>query len=247
LVDSVTHNININNNQTILLGGQYYGVQINRISSGSDDVLTTASKNNMLSRIDISTCIKKIRSKFQVSDNFEFYISKVDMDSALSLDNLMYPSSTKIVNVNLYTWDSKEKIDLSTCNGIQNTYNIPITVTNTLSLDKYRYHKNESIDIFDPTSEPFTSRCFSSIDRESGFDSTINLRRTQFYQNISATCNNDCLYNGIDDDNYLTCSCQGIAANTYALFKTEYLQPLPTTNQGVIECIIYAYNVSFKI
>jgi hypothetical protein len=242
MVNNITHNISINNTETILLGGKFYGVQINRISSGNDNEFVTASDSNMLSKVDISACITTIRNKLQISDDFDFYVSKVDIESALDLDTLMYPATTKVVNLNLYTRDSKEKIDLSICNNVQNTFDIPILNANKLSLDKYRYYKADSIDIYNPTSLPFTTRCFSSIDRESGFDSTINLRRTHYYQNVSAICKNDCIYNGIND-NYLQCLCLGIPADTLALFKTEYLVPLPTTNENIIECLPYAFDV----
>jgi hypothetical protein len=233
-------------NQTILLGGSLYGVQINRISSDLDSVFNSVANNNMLSKVNISTCITRIKSTFQ-PDNFELYISKVDIDSSLDLNNLIYLSSTKIVNINLYTKDPMQTVDLNICDSLQSTFDIPIINTNTLNLVKYRYYKNDSIDIFAPTSEPFTSRCYPYIDKASGFDSTINFRRSQVYQNISATCDNNCLYNGISDNNYLRCSCYGIRGNVSASFKTEYLEPFSKMNQGLIECVPYAFDVIFLL
>jgi hypothetical protein len=242
MVNNITHNININNTETILLGGKLYGAQINRITSGNDKEFVTASDNNMLSKVDINTCITIIRNKLHISDDFDFYVSKVDMDSALDLDTLIYPATTKVVKLNLYTGDSKQKIDLSICNNVQNTFDIPILNANKLNLDKYRYYKADSIDIYNPASLPFTTRCFSSSDRESGFDSTINLRRTHYYQNVSAICKNDCIYNGINND-YLQCLCSGIPGEILALFNNEHLGALSTTNQDILECLLYAFNV----
>jgi hypothetical protein len=232
----------INDSQTIVLGKSNYGVQINRIKTGSDLVLNEAGNTNGLSTINIKECIELLNRKYQFPSDFSFLVSKIDTDSSLELDSQSTTASTKTVTVNLYTSDSKEKIDLSLCSNTPSVINIPIRNTSRLNLAQYRKYKDNGIDIFDTNSEAFTSRCFAYVDNDTNFDSTINQRRTQYFQSTSLSCNNNCIYSGIQTNSYITCNCPGLFPESTARFNTISLEAFSNNNQDVITCIGYAFD-----
>ena len=74
------------------------------------------------------------------------------------------------------------------------------------------------------------------VDNTTGFDTTINYRRTNYYQNLTASCGANCTYLGIDSNNYINCNCSITTPTVQPDFLQEVLSDLPTFNFDVILC-----------
>jgi hypothetical protein len=109
----------------------------------------------------------------------------------------------------------------------------------------YKNFKNIGVDIFDPNNAYFNDRCLGLIDNKTQSDTTLNYRRTNYYQSVTTKCSGaNCVYLGINEKNYVECNC-GVQSDNYFVQTQSYLlDTLSTFNIGVMKCphVIQVYN-----
>jgi hypothetical protein len=156
------------------------------------------------------------------------------------------------VNFKVFNQVTKEELNTTICQGdFPIIIKTKIKAPELLNLTFYNTMINSSIDVYNPNASAFNDICDAHIDTNTGFDTTVNWRRTNYYQNLSAVCDgSNCTYIGIDDEDYVNCQCSGLdsTANVNSDFETYLLGQFTVWNWGVFFCardipvVIYSLN-----
>ena len=145
------------------------------------------NKNNNISTINLGTCEKILRDKYQINEALPLIIFKIDY----------FPPDTliPIIGYEIYHPITKSKLDLTFCKDILVKLNIPV------SIDEKNLFK------YEPNSNFYTDNCFP-YSTENGTDIILNDRKQEFIDNNLSLCENNCEYIGYNTDNkQSSCDC----------------------------------------
>ena len=152
--------------------------------------ITTSNKNNTnknMSSIDLGDCEEKLKSVYDIDRSLPLIFFKIDYFSPDSL--------IPIIGYEIYHPITKEKLNLSHCEDILIKLNIPVNIDEN-NLFKY-----------DPNSEFYKDNCFSYT-TINGTDIILTDRKQEFSENNLSLCENNCNYEGYDEENkQSTCNC----------------------------------------
>ena len=152
--------------------------------------ITTSNKNNTnknMSSIDLGDCEEKLKSVYDIDRSLPLIIFKIYYFSPDSL--------IPIIGYEIYHPITKEKLNLSHCEDILIKLNIPVNIDEN-NLFKY-----------DPNSEFYKDNCFSYT-TVNGTDIILTDRKQEFSENNLFLCENNCNYEGYDEENkQSTCNC----------------------------------------
>jgi hypothetical protein len=156
-------------------------------------------------------CIDKLKEHYNIASTLIVLKSDYNSD-VIDLDNLDNPLTSDSVNFKVYDPNTKEELNTTICsNDAPIKIKTKIKATQLLNLTYYNQMINASIDVYNPSAPAFNDVCVVHIDTDTGFDSTVNWRRTHYFQNLSAFCEGaNCTYAGIDEDDYISCECSSI-------------------------------------
>jgi hypothetical protein len=143
------------------------------------------------------------------------------------------------VKFNIYLSASAEPLNMNNLlgsGGVKLNMTVPISGMSTDKYNKYKIYSAEGIEIYDPNAVAFTNVCFGFIDPITGFDTTINFRRQNYYNGLTASCGLNCQYIGITDDNRMVCSCSPAAVEANADFTPNAISDLSDINLDLIKC-----------
>jgi hypothetical protein len=190
--------------RVIDLGDYLYSVQI--IPEKLHDKAIELSRQLSKSAINTTSCLDEIRSYEKVPKSVALMIVKTELDALLNFDR---PTDirTNSVRFNVFRMDNKKSLDVGVCTSVQ--YEIPFKARNNLNMDKYMILKSLGVDIYNPGGEAFSSRCFSSTDRTTGQDTTLNTRISNYYQGKQLSCSSGCAYAEITKNVSVKCLCPG--------------------------------------
>jgi hypothetical protein len=221
------------------MGNDMLTSQISLSDKSSLELTNQEAVKNHLSIIDLGKCIETLKQYYNTTDDFT--ISKTQYSSLLKIntnETISDSTSLKIYNIN-----TRNEINTSLCNNTNITYKIPISenMKKEMNLTAFQILNNSNIDVFNPNSSSFTSVCSTHIDNATQYDTTLNYRRQNYFQNKSIQCSGtDCKYEGIDENYYVNCNCkQGDQISNPEVFDTVvdyYLQPLSQWNFNLILC-----------
>ena len=142
---------------------------------------------NNISRIIFGECEKKLKKHYNISDNIEIIILKIDIIEK----GLLIP----IIEYELYNSKTKEKLNLEICKDEKIKIYIPV------SLDENNLFKYNS------SSKYYNDICFSYT-TEYKTDITLKDRREEYLKNNMSVCENICEYNKYDYDiKTVECEC----------------------------------------
>jgi hypothetical protein len=189
--------------------------------------------------INPEKCIDKLKDYYNIASTL--IILKSDYDSSVvNLDNLDNPLTSDSVNFKVYNPDTKEELNTTICNNDAPVIiKTKIKATQLLNLAYYNQMKNASIDVYNPTASAFNDICVAHIDTDTGFDTTVDWRRTHYFQNLSALCEGaNCTYAGIDDEDYVNCECSSLTSedDINSSFEKYLLGEFSVWNFGVFLC-----------
>ncbi len=196
-------------------------------------------------------------SNGRILRNQPLLMKKIDFDSKLNImqfnktndlsDSVLYalydPSNGFKINT---TYGNDTKITISTIMKDRDIKsNVNSSNQDNLS-NKTAYPSNMEFDPFDPNDKAFTSRCFISTNETSGYDTTINSRRKEYF-NGTATCftgNSSevkCEYKGVDEHHYIRCVCTNIKLETEIMHSIgkDSLSIFPPVNLDIIGCTFF--------
>jgi hypothetical protein len=224
-------------NANTVIGSEYISIQISQTDLG--DEIKQSSLDNNISHIDLNDCFKD-------NNNNKYILGKIDFNSKFNIDMINEPLASNIVKLNLYDTIEKNNVT-SICNSSNINYQFPIYNQYLVNLSKYQELNKDNIDIFNYTDKSFNSRCSPHIDNNTNYDTTINYRRSNYYQNKTVECDSDCIYGGIDEYNYTICNCSGIDGEMSNNFENKTLSILPNFNIDIVECFKEAYQYVYSI
>jgi hypothetical protein len=230
----------------IILGDALLAVQL----SNSDSIgqANQLALDNKIAQVNAEKCIEDLKQSYNINS---VIILKTDYDSDIvNLDNLDKHLISNSVNFKVFDPVTREELNTTICNG-KSTINIKTLIKEPelLNLTFYTKMANSSIDIYDPNNAAFNDICSTHIDTNTNFDTTVNWRRTNYYQNLSAICEGaNCTYAGIDSANYTSCNCTSLAAaqNVFSEFKEYLLGQFSVWNFGVVFCPRRIINVKLN-
>jgi hypothetical protein len=241
IVDNIIQNSN-STNTTQLLGDSYFATQI--YNTEDDFKSAKLALDNKLAIVNTTDCIKKLKFFYNIPGDHSLIVVKTDLDK--SFDSTATKNSSNIVSMNIYDSTTKQKLNISICDDFE--IKTPL-VDGSLNMTTYNALKNQSIDIFDRNSTAFTSRCFSNIDPYTGYDTTLNYRINNYYQNKSIQCSTGCSYQNIDENNYINCKCNG-ATKTDSEFINHvgdfFIEGFSNINIGVVSCYKEVFSKSLN-
>jgi hypothetical protein len=123
----------------------------------------------------------------------------------------------------------------------ENVGEIKINVTLPVSgmtddlIKRYELYSSIGVDIFNPNSLAFTSRCFSLQDPETLFDTTLNYRIGKYFSGVSVGCGSECRYVGFNKTDIICeCSIQGNLVDPE--FNITVIPQVSNVNIGLVLC-----------
>jgi hypothetical protein len=225
----------LSNGQTdSIVGNDNISTQVSLSGEESLEKAKQNAKDNNLSIVDITDCLKTLKAHYGIEDDNQLVISKTDSTGT--------DAGGKNVNVQVFNAVTKEKLDMSLCKDDKVNIQIPVAISDK-DASAYREFKSQNVDIFDPNDPMFNSRCMSY--QLNGYDTTLNYRRHNIYSNNTITCNNGCQFTGLSNDGYASCDCTGVTAGSDFATDTESLpmEIISSVNFDIITCAGQAFNV----
>ena len=184
-----------------------------------------------VSTIKLGECEKELKEYYKMGDNASLLIFKVDYYDE--------SSTTPIVEYEVYDFKNKKKLNLSICQNITIEIDIPVSID------------EDNIFKYNLSSEYYNDRCYPYT-TEQGTDVILSDRKNEYYQNNMTLCEENCDYNGYDNETKKAiCECK-IKESFLSIFEinfdTDTLKELffnvnNTINIYVIRC----YKLLFSI
>jgi hypothetical protein len=231
--------LNTNSTQSTY-GNDYLSSQI--YESHRFDKSVEESLENGLSIANLTDCFIKLKDYYNLTENESLGVIKTD--SSIDIEDIINGTSTKTVNVVVYTMRDKKRLNLSICNDYSVQIKLPLKNVTEIATPVYLEYKNQSIDIYNPYTKAFISRCYTYA--MNGYDTTANMRRKYIFANKTFSCSNDCIFKGIDENNYITCSCSGLTEDDedyYPRLVIYILESYNNVNLDIIKCADRAFDV----
>jgi len=166
---------------------------------------------NKMAIVNFTQCEILLKKHYKIPAQKSIIVRNIQFGANTNLFKLNDTSASDIVNFNYFHPDTYEKLNLSICSNVTTIISMPYKreeELNMLAYKKTTVYKG-IIDIYDKNSKGFQSRCFPIKDPDTGSDTTINSRRTLMYQNQTINCENNCTYDGLDENKYVLCKCSG--------------------------------------
>ena len=142
---------------------------------------------NNISTINLGECETILKSYYNITSNIPLLIFKIDVYEK----GLLIP----IIEYEVYNIKTKKLLDLNLCKDIKIDINIPVKI-NEKNLFEYN-----------PYSKYYNDICFP-YSTEKSTDITLKDRRNRYIYDNMSLCENDCLYNGYNNDTKkVQCKC----------------------------------------
>ena len=168
----------------------------------SYQITTTDNQNNKIytniSTIKLNECEEILKEEYKIDKNKSLIIFKVDY----YMEGLSIP----VIGYEVYDPDTKTKLNLKFCGEVLIDVDIPVSIDED-NLDKY-----------DPNSQYYNDECYTYT-TENGTDILLNDRKEEFIDNNLSLCENNCSYNGYEEETKKAlCKCE-IKSDDFALSK----------------------------
>jgi hypothetical protein len=156
---------------------------------------------NNISTIKLGECENKLKRYYNLSQNENLLIFKVDIYE----EGLLIP----IVEYEIYHPYSLVKLDLEICTNVKIQVSLPVVID------------NEDIDKYVPTSNYYNDKCYPSSS-ENGVDVILTDRQNEFINNNLTLCENNCKFIGYNAEiKQALCECD--IKNEINLFSSIYI------------------------
>lgn len=210
------------------------------------DSSTTSNKASgltNLTEIELNECEKKLRERYELTNDEPLLIAQVDSISEEQNSNIPYYS--------YYSQEGK-KLDLAVCENISISIFVPISENKGLTLqsDYIESLSDQGIDVFNINDDFFHNKCVS-FSSTNDTDVPMNDRRNEYYQNVSL-CGEGCQYSGINTETHMAkCSCRlqnsGFASNMGKEIFNIFKSSITEGNFIVIVCYNLVFNMKILV
>jgi hypothetical protein len=239
LMEKAVKQIDLDGNSSALLGNDMYSIQLSSNGNASLSDAIEVALSNRLSIIDADQCLETLKDYYNISDSIDVLIAKSDVNSYLQLENLQKPLTSNSAKISIYHPVTKKELDMSLCENDEFGVKTPIKTADLLNLNEYQVMKDQGIDGFNPNDDSFNSICSTHIDNGTSYDTTVNFRRSNYFQNMSVSCSgSSCNYTNIDVNAYVNCNCTNVQPSSGISndFVSYFLSPFGTWNFNLATC-----------
>lgn len=200
------------------------------------------------SYVRIFECIDLLQKLNIIQNNQKYIFRKLEFKFPRFTNDANIFIRSNILSFKFIDFATNKEIDTSKCRESNSTnliYNIQLSLADKYKLNLPVYmglSPDPFLDIYNPSSQGFTSRCYNKIDPSSKADTTLNYRRQNYYQNLTAKCNDGaCDYLGINDNFFVNCRCNKEQDTYYYTFVKETMDSLRTVNLDIVTCPFVAF------
>lgn len=243
-MENILNKANITDNSSLLMQNDMFSIQVATDDESAQSDMNEKALQDRLSIVNLTNCINTIKSIYNISNDTSLIVTKIDYDSSLNIDIQNKTLVSNSVRYALLNSVTKQKYNISLCSNTNITIKVPIKNTEALNLDLY-HNLSYTLDIFNPNSTGFNTRCFYLQDNNTNYDTTVDFRRQNYYQNLTSNCYGSvCNYTQIDENNYVDCQCaaQSQSEINNVFTNLTMAQFWPNFNYDVLLCI----NLAFK-
>jgi hypothetical protein len=239
IIDKVINTTELNTDLNLTLVAKTLAVRV----APSNLVAYDNYEELNLSMVNYTECENKLRQRFMLPTNYYFIVKKLDYNPEANVQDRQSKAVVSgSVMLEFYDPIKKEKLDASICNETPVKYKIPLENAAKFRMTNVKALSRSQIDIFDDTTIPFTSRCYRMIDDTYNADTTINMRRKNYYLG-QMNCSNNCQYNGLINYTIIDCTCEGLQTKeTFHTLLNRTLDLYSNINLDIFECWKEAYN-----
>jgi hypothetical protein len=233
---------NLDLDNPVTLGNSLITTQISKTDDQSMEEQNKQAIDNRLSTLNITECTNKLKDYYHLPKNTSLILIKYDLDKSLSAN--LSQAIGNSVSFDLYNPSTMKKLNVSLCDSYE--VQTPIADMRDLNKTLYQQFKNQSVDIFNPKDEAFTSRCSVVIDPDTGYSTTLNYRIKKYYQNKTINCGNGCSYKSMNDNDYVTCQCSGVTSTDSEIINNIgdfFINGFTNINVSVFICYKQVFNV----
>ncbi len=226
-----------------------FSVQIGTDNPDKKDEIIKSAIDNKMSFANFSNCLTIIKNFYNISEQTNILIKKIEFDPKTDITKFNDTISSKLVSFEFINPLNKEKLNTSICQSILTSLSIPFKKSEKINNEMY--HKADIIkniiDLYDSKSPGYHSRCFKTTQFDTGADVSLNYKRTNMFQNLTISCSEGCIYEGLDINNYVKCNCnttgKGEISNTG---NEEIFDPLPKMNYDIFWCYYETFHDVFS-
>ena len=173
--DSLISNIIEGKKNDLIINDNYNNILYQITSSDNQN----NNKYDNISNIILGKCEELLKKKYDIKEEEALFIFKIDYYQPGSL--------IPIIGYELFHPRTKERLNLSYCKEEIINFNIPV------SIDENNVFK------YDPNNEYYKDECYPYT-TENDTDIIINDRQKEFNDNNLSLCENNCTYNGYDNN-----------------------------------------------
>jgi hypothetical protein len=212
--------------KTKIFGNTDFNTQIMLSNSGALKEAEDISKYHNVTIINSTDCVDKLKIFYNI--NKDLLIVKTE-DSRFNTNNLM---ATEI-NIDFYNLNTRELLNKTLCNTDKKEIKLPIQLT-AVEASKYNKLKESGIDMFSSANIAFRTNCFSYVDPDIEYDTTLNYRVDTYLKYRTDCVKQGCTYKEISSDGYIICTCNDEGGNS--LNVTESTDTNDDYKNNLLEC-----------
>jgi hypothetical protein len=230
---------------------EIFTVQITSQNPNDTEKNNKKAIEQRISVANFTECENKLKLKYNISQPINLLLKKVEFNSKLDIERADNPDASEGLTFDFINPLNMEKLDSKICSEIKIPINIPFKRSERLIMDlvkKSQVINNVGIDLYSNAAPAYHSRCFKTLQLDTGADESINFKRSTMFQNTSISCSEDCIYEGLDENRYVKCNCNTTGEKESSNTGETYnFDPLPSMNYGIVKCYKETYEDVRKI
>jgi hypothetical protein len=200
LVDKIIKDIDPKKRKTF--GGEQFNTQVILSNRDGLDEANVMAKYLMLTVIDYEDCIKQLTAAYSLKDDIMIVKSE---EKALADGNQIKND----IRISYYNSKTKSVLDSDEfCITGRGSIEVPVVLSDK-EKDFYTKYKKLGIDVFNPTHQAFRTKCYSFVDPDTEYDTTLSYRLNNYLKNRTECESTGCGYTGLSVDWLMNCDCEG--------------------------------------
>ena len=199
----------IYDNSSEIIKTDLFTVQISSESPNRKEENIKLAIKNKLAFADFSNCIKLVKENYNLPQEVNLLVKKVEFDPITDLKRANDSSASKGVSFDFFDPSTKQKLNTSICLTAPTPINIPFKQMQRLNMEMYEkaVTVRDFLDLYNSKSPGYHTRCYKTTQFDTGADVSLNYKRTKIFQNQTVSCSDGCSYKGLDENKYVKCNC----------------------------------------
>jgi hypothetical protein len=224
LVTSLISTVDPSKTGTVIIGNDVSSKQV--YNSDTINEASNQAENRNIPVVDTSGCIEKLKTHYGFAN-----ILIIKSDSKMPDKNNTVVTSVQLDYLNPNT---REMLDKSICSDQSTVIKMPLPPMNEMQQKVVSTLKGE-IDVFNPNDTAFRSKCYSHVDNSTDYDTTLNYRIDNYFQQQTMCSFMGCEYNQTQGG-YYSCICQGVDKEFADKPEATTIAHSSNVNLGIMSC-----------